>query len=275
VTEDATARRRQLGVELRHARTAVGLTQSEVADSLGVSQAKINKIERTLMSIRSSELDQLIRLYEIPAERAALLVELARLDSQEALGRTSWSAYHSLIEIEENSEKILSWHSERIPYILQAEYYAFLQAEAAGVKEADIAGLLRRRMKRQQIFDGADPPSYEAILSESSLRRMPIGRSAVAIDQCAHLLGLMERYEHVSVRILEFKADIPYVDSDFVLLYPKDAGGEAVAYVEYVGDSRLVQKRRDINMMREFWDRLHKAALSREDSIEYLRVFKA
>lgn len=262
-------------MELRHARTAVGLTQSEVADSLGVSQAKINKIERTLMSIRSSELDRLIRLYGIPAERAALLVELARLDSQEALGRTSWSAYHSLIETEENSEKILSWHSERIPYILQAEYYALLQAEAAGVKEADIMSLLRRRMKRQQIFDSADPPSYEAILSESSLRRMPRGRSAMAVDQCAHLLGLMERYEHVSVRILEFNADMPYVDSDFVLLYPKDAGGEAVAYVEYVGDSRMVQKRRDIDMMREFWDRLHKAALSRKDSIEYLRVFKA
>lgn len=274
MTENATYRRRELGERLRQARIAAGMTQSRVAAALGVSQGKIHKIEQSLTLVKLAELANLIRLYEISPEHAEHLMNLAQLDSREAVERTAWSGYHNLIELEERAGNIFSWHSERIPNILQAEAYMLAQAQALGIGSANVGDLMQHRIKRQQLFARSDAPEYGAILSESSLRRMPRGQDAIALDQCFFLIGLMERFAHVTVQVLTFSADIPYVDSDFVLIYPRESG-EGVAYIEYVGDSRIVKKRHDIEQMRDFWNSLREAALSREETIGYLREFMA
>jgi hypothetical protein len=90
------------------------------------------------------------------------------------------------------------------------------------------------------------------------------------VDQLEHLATLIETYEQLSVRVLLFTADIPYVDNCFTILR---FGGEEqdLAYIEYPGNARLLRTPKDLDEFFRHWHQLRDAALSDEDSFEYLK----
>jgi transcriptional regulator with XRE-family HTH domain len=273
VNDDATARRRQLGRALRQARTGAGLTQIAVAGLLKCGQAKINKIERTLVAISMRELDRLIEIYAIPPERAAGLRKLAELDQKSGPQRrhpSSMFAYTELSDLEPDAAEITCWHSERLPGPLQSEAYILAQG---GITHRDeVVELLSQRRVRAQIFSVPNPPRYRAILSESSLRRMPGGQSSgLMVDQAGHLLELMTRYAHLELRILTFEANIGFVDSDFQILRFNSSDLIDFAYIEYPGGSRKFARADELRNFQEHWDLLSKAALNRADTMNFLR----
>jgi transcriptional regulator with XRE-family HTH domain len=248
------------------------LTQSQVAKHLGCTQGKINKIETKLVSVKSIELESLIELYGVPEERAAELRELAALDRDAGPARTrfspSWSAFVELSDVEQEATEILCLHGERIPGPLQSEQYILRLHQPAA---ADVVTVLSQRKARAQIFTIDQPPRYRVILSESSMCRMPGGRSAgLRVDQATHLLNLVDQFEHLELQILPFDADVRFVDSDFVLLRFADPKQD-FTYIECPGGSHRFKHGDELNRSQEHWELLHKAALSREDSVTFLR----
>jgi transcriptional regulator with XRE-family HTH domain len=276
VNEDATARRQQLGRLLRRAREAARLTQVEVAKRLGSGQAKINKIETTLVSINPSELEILLELYQVPPDDAAELRKLAALDQQAGPTRTKFSttmaAFNTLSELEPEAREIQCWHSERIPGPLQSEMYILKQHEHLLLTDQyAVTRVLRERTARTKLFTVPNPPRYRVILSESSFLRMPGGRTThMVVDQSEHLLRLMDAYEQLELQILRFDADIPYVDSDFHLLLFDNPQHCDFVYIEYPGGSRKFKSPNERTECREHWATLSAAALDRAESREFL-----
>lgn len=253
---------------------AAGLTQSTVATALGCGQAKINKIERTLVSISPDELRTLTDLYQLAPDKACELRELAEQDQAGGPPRTrystAWSAYAELSDHEPEAREILCWHSERIPAPLQSEPYRLRLLQARTSEDALRA--LSQLRARRQIFTMADPPRYRAVLSESSLRRMPGGsRSRLVVDQAEHLLRLIEQYKQIELRILPFDADIHFVDSDFEILRFDSTEIADFTYIEYPGGSRKFKTDGELREFQEHWDLLHAAALDHEESRIFLR----
>ncbi|MGH3931633.1 MAG: helix-turn-helix domain-containing protein, partial [Pseudonocardiaceae bacterium] len=82
-----TLRRRQLGMELRRLRDAVGLTREVAADEIACSPTKITHLESGRNSPRKAELRVLLQLYLASPEEHAALEEL-RLEASE---RGWWS----------------------------------------------------------------------------------------------------------------------------------------------------------------------------------------
>jgi transcriptional regulator with XRE-family HTH domain len=272
VKDEAAARRRLLGRLLRMARVKKRFTQTQAANYLGCRQGKINKIETTLVTIKPDELDKLIELYEVSDEQAAELRELATVDQQAGPSRTryspSWSAFEQLSDVEQDATEILCLHSERIPGPLQSEQYILRLHQPAA---AEVVLVLSQRKARAQIFTVDRPPRYRVILSESSLRRMPGGRAAgLLVDQATHLLNLIDQYEHLELQILTFDADVRFVDSDFVLLR-FDEPKQDFIYVECPGGSHRFKAAEELNKVQVHWETLHAAALSREDTVAFLR----
>lgn len=273
VSHDATKSRRRLGRLLRQARDDAGRTQAEAADELGCQQAKINKIESTLVSISVADVDKLIEFYGVAEGRANELRELARQDQVNGPKRRAyppaWKAYAELSDYEPEAREILCWHSERIPVPLQSERY---RLELYGVRtRPEVLDVLSALKLRTKIFTMSSPPRYRAILSESSLHRMPGGRSSgLVVDEAERLLWLTDNYEHFELHILTFDADVRYVDSDFVILRPRDEEVSDFAYVECPGGSRKFQKRGELREFQQHWDMLRAAALSRADSRQFL-----
>jgi transcriptional regulator with XRE-family HTH domain len=272
-TADATARRKQLGRLLRRAREQAKLTQKAVSAELACGQAKINKIETQLVKVSPAELETLIDLYRLPREKADELRELAELDRLAGPQRTKhMSAFSDLSELELEAREIRCWHSERIPGPLQSELYVIRQHEPLPVNDAAALTLmLRERRARTKVFTVTRPPRYRVILSESSLHRMPGGRTTqMVVDQTEHLLKLIDTYEQLELQILTFDADLPYVDSDFQHLTFDDPGKCEFAYIEYPGGSRKCKTPQELAACSEHWAALSAAALDLKKSREFL-----
>lgn len=270
--EDPTTRRLQLGRALRMARKATGLTQAAVAAALSCSQGKINKFETTFVTVSRPDLDMMIELYGIGEEKAEELRQLAEIDRPDLRPRTklvgTWSAFASFVNLESDASEICCWHSERIPAPLQSEHYMLRQHQTDSTSATD--KVIRQKQARSRIFAAENPPSYRVVLSESSLHRMPGGRSPELIrDQVDHLLDLIAEHKHLTLQILSFDAPVPFVDSDFEILRFAD-GHSDFAYIESPGGARTFKRPNDLNKFEEHWRQLHDAALSREDSITFL-----
>jgi transcriptional regulator with XRE-family HTH domain len=267
----------RLGRDLRTARLAKGLSQSQVAKRLKCGQAKINKIETTLVTIKLNELDMLIALYELPDGQARLLRELASeafIDRpQRGKASVTWSAFTALSDGEISAEEMHCWHSERIPGPLQSQRYMLGLYRSAPLSSAEVTTLVRQWKARAEVF-AETGPRYRVILSESSLLRVPGGRSSgLAADQAEHLLKLCKQQPRLELQILTFDADVDFVDSDFEILRFADEKREDFAYIEYPSGSRPFKKSEDLAMFRAHWDQLHQAALSPEDTVLFLEQF--
>jgi transcriptional regulator with XRE-family HTH domain len=268
--------RRQLGRALRKARTDAGMTQVAIATKLGCTQGKINKIETTLVAVSPAELEIMLQEYQVSPAEAGKLRELLGDDNRHRsrgvpLGP---SAFEELSERELDAVKILSWHSERIPGPLHSEQY-MLRQFTVGLGIRDVTELIRRRQARAHIFTVDNPPSYQVILSESSLQRMPGGRSpSLVIDQAEHLQTLIKSYDRLTLRILTYDAKVPYVDTDFVLLRFERAEDD-FAFIEYPAGSRKFTKPKELKLFEEHWQMLREAALSPDESLQFLDTLAA
>lgn len=270
---DEATLRRQLGRELRKAREAAKLTQRGVGVVLGCGQAKINKIENTLVEIDPAEFDTMLTIYQLPAGKAddlrALAAE-ARRSRRRFTPLPMSPEFAHLTDLELNATELLSLHSERIPGPLQSELYMLRQFQSHAPTTQDVVELMERRQARTQIFTTENPPRYRVILSESSLLRMPGGRQPdLEVDQIEHLLNLINSHARLELHLLPFTAKTTFVGTDFVIA---QFDGEVAdfAYLEHPGGASLVKPRKNLETLAKHWNELHESALNRDDSIKFL-----
>lgn len=268
-----TSRRRQLGNELRHARAAAGLTQQDVAALLGCGQAKINKIESGSVSVKLSDLKQMLEAFGVNDTDSEMLIELARSGGGK---RGQWSGYRAAVphwfrtftDLEPAATEILSWHGERIPGPLQSEHYMLTQFRQA--RSTDVTALVRNRLDRKHVFDLHHPPYYRFILGEGAFRRMPGGPNpSVALDQVQHLLELDQRYPKTSIHVLPFDAKLSFAPNDFTIMRFSDATRDFV-FVEHAAGGIYIEDEQDFELFVDSWDRLRGATLERDESVEFL-----
>src|SRR6476469_993149 len=272
VSSTVTARRRQLGNEIRRARLAAGMTQQEVAELLGCGQGKINKIEAGAVSVKQADLKQMRDAFGASKTEVDMMTELARSSVQ----RGQWAGYRSAVphwfrtftDLEPAASEILSWHGERIPGPLQSEHYMLKQFSEA--RATDVTALVRNRLERRQVFDLKRPPFYRFILGEAAFRRMPGGPNAsVALDQAQHLLDLEQRYQRTFVHILPFDTKLSFVPNDFTIMRFSDATKDFV-FIEHAAGGTYIDDEGDFELFVDAWDRLRGAALERGETAEFL-----
>lgn len=267
-----TSRRKQLGNELRHARTAAKLTQQQVAAVLGCTQGKINKIESGAVGVKLGDVRAMLQAFGVGGEEGETLLNLARAAAGQ---RGNWSGYRSVVphwfrtftDLEPAAAEILTWHCERIPGPLQSEHYMLKQFTEAGA--TDVTAMVRNRLDRKSVFDQDQPPYYRFIVSESSLRRAPGGRSpAVMLDQVEHLIDLSKR-DRVYVHVLPFDARLPSVPNDFTIMRFPDRTRDFV-YIEHSAGGLYLDDVKDFQLFVDSWDRLRGAALEQQDTRRFL-----
>jgi len=269
----ATSVRIRLGNELRAARTAVGMTQVEIADLLGCKQGKINKIEDGTVAVKPVDLDIMLDAYKVGAAAAELMRDLAATGDR----RGEWSGYRSAVptwfrtftNLEQAASEIFAWHGERINGALQSEHYMLTQFRAAG--NTNVMELMRNRRDRKRVFDLHPPPSHRFILGEGVFHRMPGGPNpGVALDQAQYLVGLIEKYPDVSIHILPFNAPLPYVPNDFTIMRFTD-GTTNCAFIEHVAGMQKIDNEAHFKKFVDAWDQLRGPALERTQTLEFLR----
>jgi transcriptional regulator with XRE-family HTH domain len=269
-----TSRRKQLGNELRHARNASKLTQQQVAEFLGCTQGKVNKIESGAVGVKLGDVRSMLNAFGVNGDEAEALMNLARAAAGQ---RGQWSGYRAVVphwfrtftDLEPAAAEILTWHGERIPGPLQSEHYMLKQFTEAGA--TDVTSLVRNRLDRKAVFDQLQPPYYRFIISEGALRRAPGGVApAVMLDQVEHLLALDTRRARVYVHVLPFGARLAAVPNDFTVMRFPDRTRDFV-YIEHSAGGLYLDDAKDFQLFVDSWDRLRGAALERAETRQFLQ----
>lgn len=272
----ATVRSRRVAAELRQLREAAGLSRQEVAARLGVTAARISTLE-TGAGLRIAEVEALLRLYEVSAQRCAELLTVVRQSHQ----RTWWAQqagqprhWRSLTYLEAAATRVRDFQLYLLPVLLRTTDYGrrvlaggFVQRTAAEVDK-----LLTLQQTRQELLTRQGGLSVHAIVDEHALVRLR-GDDPVSRRQLLHLLEVSER-PNVTFQVIPNSVGMHAgMHGAFTIMdYPRDT---AVVFTEQLVCATYYQTESDVTIYRDIMGSLLTDALSPRGTRDFLRELLA
>lgn len=224
--DNPTARQARLGSELRKLRERAARTAREAAGRISTDQARISHIEAGRSGIGE---DRIRRLASFYACDDAPMIEALCAISREHRGQFWWDEYRGVLapgflniaELEHHASHMRCLQSMTLPGLLQTPAYAraLFDGVLPKLPEDEVAARVEHRMRRKSVLDRGEPPAFEAIMHEASLR-MRVGGRKVAREQLEYLLEAADR-PAVTVRVIPFASE-QFVEVTQTVLY---AGG--------------------------------------------------
>ncbi|MEU2242515.1 helix-turn-helix transcriptional regulator [Streptomyces sp. NPDC018338] len=260
---------RRLGTELRRLRKDSGLTGTQVAARLLISQAKVSHMETGRRPVSPRDVRDLCRLYGV-ADRHVVdrLTALAKESSRPNWWRAYGDIPHSVyLDLEAAAASIREFGPMVIPSLLQTPAYAAsVIEETIPLLTADqAAAQLKVRLRRQhRIYDPARRLRLQIVLDESALRRV-VGSREIMREQLEHLHALSTE-PHIMVQVLPHSAGAhPGMSGQFSVLEFPDSR-EAVVYVKRFTSGLCLDKPSDVQQYSETHAHLRARALTPEHS---------
>lgn len=204
-----TTTRHELGRQLQALRLRAGLTTTDVAGILQVTESTVRRYERGETTLKHADLDMLLNRYGVrrPDERR-MMHEMREQADQ----RVWWSRYRlpehttKLLSFESQATRIRMWELGCVPGPLQTKAYANAIIRAYGPPECadQFEHWTRLRLERQRrVYRAGRRPKLEVLLFEPILHSK-IGGKEVMGEQIEYLLKGPYPYD---VRILPVAVD--------------------------------------------------------------------
>ncbi len=268
-------RRRYLAIQLRRLRHSAKLTQDEVWKDLGLSRAKLQRLESGgFQRLKAGDIMALCQLYSAPDDVAQELIQIAR-DSR--THKPWWLQYEDVLPgafvgLEAEATMIQEFNIGLVPGLLQTPaYISALLASSVGNTAEQADQRLKSRLERQRnILERHEPPLLSAVIDEAALRRR-IGGEEVMREQIRHLLDIGRR-PNVEIQVLPFSAGahaaggLPFT----ILSFSDGSNADSVVFLESRGDGFYLESEAEINRHRLVFSRTQGSALSVPDSATFL-----
>ncbi|WP_329388478.1 helix-turn-helix domain-containing protein [Streptomyces sp. NBC_01351] len=269
-----TVRRRRLGAELRRLRLASGLTSTQVAEQLMISQPKISHLENGRRAINPRDVRDLCGLYGVTDQRVVdALMRMAGESGRQgwwvAFGEVPYSVY---IGLETEASSIRSYEPLVIPGLLQSPAYAAaVIAETIPLATPEqAAARLELRLRRQhRAHHPARSFRLWVVLDESALRRV-VGSPGIMREQLEHL-NYLSTQPHITVQVLPHDVGAhPGISGQFSILNFADAPGKGTVYLERFTSDLYLEKRSDVQHYSVMYDHLHAQALNPASTRQFI-----
>lgn len=266
-------RRRRLSGELRRLRAAKKLTLVDVAQKVGISKSNLSKIESAeSKTVPATTLDKLLDVYEVTDKAAREgMHELARLAGE----RGWWAKYSGMIptdlaDFEAGASAFRTFEAQVVPGLLQVAEYSEAVISVARERSAEeIAKRVAARMKRQEILNRVDPPTYQAVIDEAALRR-EVGSVETMRTQLRHLTHMAVRH-NVELYVLPFSAGAHRAtEGSFVIMDFADPQDASITYVETSVSSLFMEEAKELREFNAVFEEVKTTALSQEQSLSYI-----
>lgn len=280
-----TAQRREVGSLLRAHRERVGLTAVEVAARVGVSAAKLSRLERGLRGLQIGDVRSLCAVYELSEEETRELIAATRASREPGW----WTEFSGLPEtapmffgLEMAASRVEEFDALVIPGLLQTEAYAsatFFDAQfAEKLPDSVLRERVAARMQRSALLLPREEKRFHFIIDEAALRRV-VSTPQVMIEQCRALLDAADR-PNVTIQVLPFTAGIhPGLWGSFVIQVFEHANQRDVVFVEGLWGELLVEQDAQVASYRQAFASLTQRALdtSRSRAIigDIMRAWRA
>jgi transcriptional regulator with XRE-family HTH domain len=274
-TQDPTVQRRRLRVELKRAREAAGMRQTDVAQEMEWSPSKIIRIERGDVSISTNDLKALLSYYGVVDEaRVNELLDLAR----SAKGTSFYDQYADLLKpgfkeylaYDASASIIRQYDPVLIPGLIQTEEYGRAILEnMAGFDSSGVDRSWTVRQHRQDAVEGPGGPEMLYVLDEAALRRH-VGRGQVMRHQLERIRALAGE-PHITIQVIPFtRGAHPGMAGNFILLEFSDPSLDDLVHLESINQITI---RDDAELIAQYLDRFQKLqdlALNPEESVRFI-----
>jgi transcriptional regulator with XRE-family HTH domain len=263
-------RRAALGQRLVDLRKGAGLTQKDLAVTVGIRQPTVSGFESGREIPSSEMLGRIIRALGLDEETCQELedrigelrveVRAARL-----LARQGPCVVQGQIGSREAaSTEICSYHLGLVPGLLQtSEYVRALGAVLDPDVDVDVDALVAAREERQRLL--LDPRRcFRFLMAEAALRAR-ISSVEIHRAQLRRVLALAGGFPNVEVGVIPSAVQLSaWTLAGFDLI------GDTVE-VEYATGSVVLRDRRDVDVYRRLFDRLDAEAVHGEDLAGLIR----
>lgn len=270
-----------LTAELQNLRRDRHKTQEDVARALDWSPSKLIRIEGGSVGISTTDLQALLRLYEVTdTELIKQLETLAR-----GARRRGWwapfknvvdQAYYAYLGFEAGASLIRSFEPMVVPGVLQTdEYAAAVTVEYFPNSATSVDSVVDTRLRRQEeLLHGANPPRQEFILDEAVVRRRVGGQRDPGImpRQLHHLLELAA-LPWCTIEVIPFSKGSHFgLRGPFTLL-EFDMGLNTVLFLENsrASGGEVTSAAADVATYLEAFEHLRELTLSPDESVAFIR----
>ncbi|MFI0721663.1 helix-turn-helix domain-containing protein [Streptomyces sp. NPDC021224] len=271
-----TVRSRRLGAALREYRLAAKLEQLQVAEVIAASQTRVSRIETGHVTARPIEIRAMLDAFGV----TDLDIRKKLEDMSRASYRRGWWLEHAAhlrpdyldyISLEDDATYIREWQPVLVPGLLQTPAYAeaVITAGPNFVTPERVGQLGAVRETRQaKIAPGA--ANYTAIVWEPVFVH-PLVTPEIHVRQLAHILAVLER-QNVTLQVLPFAAGIlAGTTSAFSSFSFDDEPIVEAVTMENVRGTSVLEAPADLAAYTNVFDQLRSAALSPDDSAQFLR----
>jgi transcriptional regulator with XRE-family HTH domain len=176
------------GAEVRHARIAAGMTQSELGTILGYDASEVSKVEGGAAPSEKFAEGCDKAFPSMNGWFTRFYQEAHKWDGPYPRWFLDW------VKAEREALTLRMWQVELVPGLLQTADYAreLFRAWQPASADDELDGLVNSRLERQAILDKPDPPELWVVLDESVLHRL-IGSAKTMSDQLEHLMDMSAR----------------------------------------------------------------------------------
>jgi transcriptional regulator with XRE-family HTH domain len=267
----STARRRELGAELRQLREQRGYNGLDMANRLSWTATTLSRAETGKRGMSQLEVATYTAMCGVAGKRLDELLDLAAEPDDYRLkphaGRIP-DALQTLIFHETTAHEIVSFQSTYIPGITQTEDYARALFWESGLEQPeDIEECVRNRMDRRIVLTRWNPAQCMLYVHENALRA-PVGGPQVMYEQMLHLLFVDSR-QQCSIRVIPVSAGGRGMAAGAFLIfgYPE---GSPVVCVQHETTSEFLESEEDLAGYRTVLNRVASVALDEAQSREFI-----
>jgi transcriptional regulator with XRE-family HTH domain len=267
-----TVRQRELGKRLRDLRSQHDLTVEDVAQKLLCSATKVSRLETGARRPSLRDVRDLCLLYGVDETTSTELMSLARGAREQGW----WTQYEDLdldpyIGLEQEATAITCYSMYYVTALLQTEDYArtIIKSIAPKIDQAILEQRVEVRVRRQQLLESGNRPTYRALLDEAVLHRN-VGGAALMAAQLDKVLQAV-RLHQATIQVIPFSVGAyAAADSNFVLLEFGEPELPSVTFVEGLTGNQYHERKNDISRYRETIDYLRDSALSPRESVQLI-----
>lgn len=258
---ETSPQRQRLGRALRDLRHSAGITGTQLAAQLGISQSTVSRLETGQQIPSLAEVETWARTLGADDAAVAGLIELVESAATEAVAfrrtrvrRGLSGQQQDTAAVEASAGLVRSFNPIGVQGLLQTPAYAQAVYAAAHPGRTDLAAAVAARMARQQVLYSKGK-RFHFLLGEPALRWWR-GSAETMLGQLDRL-GQMLTLPNVTLGILALDQDMPVWNHHGFTVFSDRAGdAEDLVHVETLQTGLNVRNTEDVARYLDAFERL-------------------
>ena len=263
---ESSPQRQRLGRALRDLRHSAGITGTQLAGQLGISQSTVSRFETGQQIPSIGEVETWARTLGADDAVVAGLVELVEAAATEAVAfrrtrvrRGLAGQQQDTAAVEASAGLLRSFNPSGVQGLLQTPAYAQAVFAAAHPGRTDLAAAVAARMARQEVLY-AQGKRFHFIVGEPALRWWR-GSAEVMLGQLDRL-GQMLTLPNVTLGILALDRQVPVWNHHSFTVFSDRAGGaEDLVHIETLQTGLNIRNTEDVARYLDAFERLAQVAV--------------